>query len=588
MSAITVTPPFPVFNDIAGAPLQSGFVYVGASGLNAEANQIPIFWDSALTIPALQPLRTINGYISRNGSPAQVYADAVDYSLLVKSKTNALIWSTLKASGISADSDGVVFLPNGTGAVATTVQDQLRKIQGWTINVQDAPFYAKGDGVTDDDAAINSAGVSLATGGKLRLPKANYKLSAPFVFTGQRLNIEGDGRNVSIVSFSPASSSAALEYRNPALGGLYQGSINNLGFTSGNSVDKTAIQLYNTADCEVHGIGIASSAWAGSGSIGIRTYGRQTLSVRNCQIACARPVVISQNPVFPSLNTDHFVIEHSELSTTLATGACIEFENGVMHTSTTLKNLALTGGKWGILWNDTTSVGASYALAIADIRTEQGVDSTGWSIDLQSTGQTLQTLHIKNAYLDATRNGIRLRNAQLVTLENVYFQQASGTQLDITMVAGSRLVLINCFFQTGGTKTITNGRCVRRSMGNAQGHTVEEWVFDSALIAGAEYSDVYHHGSPVSLAAGATLVLGTSATSTGFVFVSTSEDVSAVFSLMGPTNSTRELLDPDGFFSVTKNTAASYNIYHEAGNYILQNNRGLTATVSVFKMLTTA
>lgn len=128
MSAITVTPPFPVFSDITGAPLQSGFVYVGAAGLNAEANPIPVFWDSELSIPALQPLRTINGYISRNGSPAQVYADAVDYSLLVKSKTNALIWSTLKASGISSDSSGVSYTPSGAGAETTTVQEKLRTI----------------------------------------------------------------------------------------------------------------------------------------------------------------------------------------------------------------------------------------------------------------------------------------------------------------------------------------------------------------------------------------------------------------------------------------------------------------------------
>jgi len=52
MSAITVMPPFPIFNDTNGVPLQSGYVYVGVAGMNAEANPIPVFWDKALTIPA--------------------------------------------------------------------------------------------------------------------------------------------------------------------------------------------------------------------------------------------------------------------------------------------------------------------------------------------------------------------------------------------------------------------------------------------------------------------------------------------------------------------------------------------------------
>jgi hypothetical protein len=50
----------------------------------------------------------------------------------------------------------VGYLPAGTGAVATTVQTKLRELQSWTINVMDAPFYAKADG-TDDRARIQAA-----------------------------------------------------------------------------------------------------------------------------------------------------------------------------------------------------------------------------------------------------------------------------------------------------------------------------------------------------------------------------------------------------------------------------------------------
>lgn len=239
MSAITVTPPFPVFSDITGSPLQSGFVYVGASGLNAEANQIPVFWDSELTIPALQPLRTINGYISRNGSPAQVYADAVDYSLLVKSKTNALIWSTLKASGTSADSDGVVFLPAGAGAVVTTVQSKLRE------NVSIKDFGAVGDGVADDyDAFLKAWNYCQPLGINLYCPSGTYRVSGdrnlPFknpqlpvtsLLDCENMTVYGDGPGTVILTDSVTGADVFqlnglknFHVRNLAIGSLVSGS----------------------------------------------------------------------------------------------------------------------------------------------------------------------------------------------------------------------------------------------------------------------------------------------------------------------------------------------------------------------------
>ena len=52
---------------------------------------------------------------------------------------------------------GLKYTPAGSGAVSTTVQQQLRNIQEWEVNVKDAPFYAKGNGEDDDTAAIQAA-----------------------------------------------------------------------------------------------------------------------------------------------------------------------------------------------------------------------------------------------------------------------------------------------------------------------------------------------------------------------------------------------------------------------------------------------
>lgn len=150
MSALSLASPFPIFTDIDGDPLDSGYVYVGTAGLNPETNPIQVYWDPALSIPTVQPIRTLNGYPSRNGTPAVIYANADDCSILVKNKNGSLIFSAFNQQ-VRISSALVVFVQSGAGAVATTVQDKLHEF----VSVKD--FGAVGDGVTDDTAAFTAA-----------------------------------------------------------------------------------------------------------------------------------------------------------------------------------------------------------------------------------------------------------------------------------------------------------------------------------------------------------------------------------------------------------------------------------------------
>jgi parallel beta-helix repeat protein len=90
-----ITSPFPSFNDTDGSPLNNGYVYVGSANLNPVTDPIPVYWDEALTQPAAQPIRTINGYLSRNGSPGRIYTAFVTYSLRVTNNKGALVFSDL-------------------------------------------------------------------------------------------------------------------------------------------------------------------------------------------------------------------------------------------------------------------------------------------------------------------------------------------------------------------------------------------------------------------------------------------------------------------------------------------------------------
>jgi hypothetical protein len=89
-----VFPPFPLYSDINGEPLENGYIYVGDIDSNPEVNPIPVFWDSELTIPAAQPIRTLSGYPVRDGSPAKIFVDG-EYSMIVKNKNNTLVYSSL-------------------------------------------------------------------------------------------------------------------------------------------------------------------------------------------------------------------------------------------------------------------------------------------------------------------------------------------------------------------------------------------------------------------------------------------------------------------------------------------------------------
>jgi hypothetical protein len=91
----------------------------------------------------------------------------------------------------SADADNVRYVPAGSGAVTTNVQDKLRE----TVSVKD--FGAVGDGVTDDAAAIQAA-INASLGKELYFPPGDYivgtKLELP-AQTALRGAVPGIGTN---------------------------------------------------------------------------------------------------------------------------------------------------------------------------------------------------------------------------------------------------------------------------------------------------------------------------------------------------------------------------------------------------------
>lgn len=97
MTAISVLTPFPVFTDIDGQPLEDGYVWIGVSGLEPQANPQTAYWDSALTQVVTQPVRTRGGYALNGTAIGQLFIGGM-YSIKVQNKNASTIALDLTAT----------------------------------------------------------------------------------------------------------------------------------------------------------------------------------------------------------------------------------------------------------------------------------------------------------------------------------------------------------------------------------------------------------------------------------------------------------------------------------------------------------
>jgi hypothetical protein len=191
MSALSVEVPFPVFYDRAGEPLENGYVWIGQANLNPQTNPIQVYFDKNMTQPAAQPLRTLAGYIANAGTPAQIYVDAVNYSILVQDKNGTMVYNFQNGTGISPDACGVEYNPPFTNSVPLPVCVKLAE----TVSVKD--FGAIGDGSSDDTIAIQNAATASGQSGTLYFPSGIYKISSNLTIN---TNVNFDGSQVSVDS----------------------------------------------------------------------------------------------------------------------------------------------------------------------------------------------------------------------------------------------------------------------------------------------------------------------------------------------------------------------------------------------------
>lgn len=113
MSTVSISAPYPAFADIDGQPLEDGYIWIGAAGLNPIGNPINVYWNAAQTLLAVQPIRTRGGYPMNSGTPARLFVGS-DYSIQVQNKNGSVIYTSLLDNLYSGGGGGAI-VANATG-----------------------------------------------------------------------------------------------------------------------------------------------------------------------------------------------------------------------------------------------------------------------------------------------------------------------------------------------------------------------------------------------------------------------------------------------------------------------------------------
>jgi hypothetical protein len=198
MSALSVNPPFPIFTDSDGTPLENGYVWIGMANLDPQGYQINVYWDAALTQIAGQPIRTQNGYPVRNGSPTTLYVNADDYSIRVQNKNAATLYNLGSAAADvgNISSSLITFVQSGTGALTRTVQSKLRDTVSLFdfMSTSDVASFQTTSGAVDVTVALNAAIAALPpVGGVLVIPSGGGRISSTITIS-KPMSLLGSGK----------------------------------------------------------------------------------------------------------------------------------------------------------------------------------------------------------------------------------------------------------------------------------------------------------------------------------------------------------------------------------------------------------
>lgn len=260
------------FTDL-GVPLVGGRLYTFAYGTTTQKTA---YTDHAGTIPHTYTSDGLGGqYIALNARgelPAPIYLAAGSYDLALKTAAGATVW-TRRADPVwdiendlsgTGGSSLVGYLPAGTGAVARTVQDELRE----TVK---ATQYGASTALADNSVAINKAATYLASigGGDIKLGPGTWIVTAT-VFLPDNVHLVGSGQYSTVLKLGNSANTNIIQKKVGAVGtgaGLFNLTVD------GNDANNTNGGIY----------------WAGSSSTRGPCFTFEKVTVKSCRPIASPP-----------------------------------------------------------------------------------------------------------------------------------------------------------------------------------------------------------------------------------------------------------------------------------------------------------
>lgn len=334
------------------------------------------------------------------------------------------------------------------------LQSSISQIIG--TNVRD--FGAVGNGATDDTVALQAAFAAahaaavVGLGVSIFIPRGNYLYTTGLSLTEDRIRIVGEGRNISTLTFAPATpglvaltigSGSALQFENAVTGISIQGP---------NAIQKVGLRFVDTSGLVLRDVTV--SFFGGTDSVGFESQGRElTLMDTVAASGVDRCLLISPNPNH-AIDSDHLHVTNAYFFSNSSTRPCVEVTAGV-----NVSNLLFDGyqswalGAGGFRWVDTGTVITANNLRFVNVRREQAESTTAYCFHIDHN-VAAQNISIENAEIGPGERGFFFRRSRYITLARVLYDDVALEALNADSTCQA-IALLGCFWNTGSTATTT-------------------------------------------------------------------------------------------------------------------------------------